>query len=84
MGLILIPAQTLVQQNPPVWFSGRVYAQMGVLLIIATTLPLFISATIADIVGSGTLLSLMGLIMLSGFYLAKRKGDDVISNGFGF
>jgi MFS family permease len=83
VGLILVPAQTLVQQNTPVWFRGRVYAQMGVLLIIATTLPLFVSATIADLVGSGTLLALMGLLMLGGYYLAYRKGDYVISNGFG-
>ena len=40
VGLIVVPAQTLVQQNTPVWFRGRVYAQMGLLLIVATTLPL--------------------------------------------
>ena len=83
VGLIVVPAQTLVQQNTPVWFRGRVYAQMGLLLIVATTLPLFISATIADVLGTGTLLGIMGFFLIGVYYYSRKKGDYVLANGLG-
>ncbi len=83
VGLIVVPAQTLVQQNTPVWFRGRVYAQMGLLLIVATTLPLFISATIADVLGTGTLLGIMGLLLIGVYYYSRKKGEYVLANGLG-
>ncbi|OGC92668.1 hypothetical protein A3D85_01255 [Candidatus Amesbacteria bacterium RIFCSPHIGHO2_02_FULL_47_9] len=74
---IAVPAQTLIQQHTPPWFRGRVYAHMSFLLILATTLPLFIFATIADSLGVATMIAIIGALLV-GTYLYLRRHADLI------
>ncbi len=72
---VTVPAQSVLQEKTPSWLQGRVYGQMGFLLILATSLPLIASAAIADLLGVATLLGLFGLSLVVGFAWARRRGD---------
>ncbi len=80
---IMVPAQTLLQEKTPEWFRGRVYASLSFLLIVATTLPLLISATVADIFGVAVMIGMVATILLIGLLFISKEGDYVLANGFG-
>lgn len=76
---ITIPIQTLIQQRTPPHFQGRIYGQMSFMFILATTLPLVVSATVADILGISGLIGLLGLILLAALLFIRTKGDHVMA-----
>jgi MFS family permease len=80
---IMVPAQTLLQEKTPDWFRGRVYASLSFLLIVATTFPLLISATVSDLFGVSVMIGLVATIFLLVLLFIKREGDYVLANGFG-
>jgi MFS family permease len=80
---IMVPAQTLLQEKTPIWFRGRVYSSLSFLLIIGTSVPLLISATLVDFFGVSTMIAIVAFIILLGLFFVKRKGDYVLANGFG-
>ena len=80
---ITVPAQTLVQEKTPTWIRGRVYSQLNFLMIMATALPLFIVASLADALGVVTIMATFGILLLAVFIFIRKKGDYVLANGFG-
>lgn len=70
---VIVPAQSLLQEKTPDHLRGRVYGQLGFLLILSTTLPLIASAAVADALGVSTLMGLLGMVLLVGFLLARVK-----------
>jgi MFS family permease len=80
---IVVPSQSLLQEKTPGFLRGRVYGQIGFLLVLATTLPLLASAAVADLIGIGPTLGLLGLVLLGGCLFIRHKGDYVLANGFG-
>lgn len=82
LALIIIPAQSLLQENTPAWLLGRVYGQMGFLLNLATLLPLLFAATVTDTIGISAMMSIIGVIVLLSYLLVQAKGDHVLHNGF--
>lgn len=80
---IIVPAQTLVQEKTPSWIRGRVYSQLSFLMIMATALPLFIVASLADALGVVTIMATFGILLLAVFIFIRKKGDYVLANGFG-
>lgn len=81
---ITVPSQTLLQEKTPAWFRGRVYGSLSFMLIIATSVPLLLAATLADVMGIPILLLIMAATLLMGSIFMHRKGDHVLANGFGF
>lgn len=81
---ITVPSQTLLQEKTPAWFRGRVYGSLSFMLIIATSVPLLLAATLADVMGIPILLLIMAATLLMGSIFMHRKGDYVLANGFGF
>jgi len=79
---IVVPSQSLLQEKTPLWLQGRVYGQMGFMLILATTIPLLISATMAEVFGVGPFMGIIGIAMLLGALFIYYKGDHVLANGF--
>lgn len=84
LGAITIPAHTLLQEQVSQAYLGRVYSSLNFFLIIATTLPLLLAATIADLLGVTTLILLFAGLALAGFLFTRQKGDHVLANGFRF
>jgi MFS family permease len=80
---IIVPSQTLLQEKTPEWFRGRVYASLSFLLIIATSVPLLISAAVADVFGVATMIGVAATILFIGLLFVRREGDYVLANGFG-
>lgn len=81
---ITVPSQTLLQEKTPAWFRGRVYGSLSFMLIIATSVPLLLAATLADVMGIPILLLIMAATLLMGSIFMHRKGNHVLANGFGF
>jgi len=77
---ITVPIQSLVQSQTPKHLHGRVYGQMNFLLILATILPMIVSATIADILGISRFMGILGLILLSAYLFIRHRGDNVLAN----
>ena len=77
---ILVPTQSVVQEKTPPSLQGRVYGHLGFLLILATTVPLILSATIADLLGVGVLMGLLGLLLLAGVSVIYFKKMHVMAN----
>lgn len=71
--LISVPAQTYLQRNTPKELMGRIYGQLGFLLILSTTIPLLTAATIADAIGIAPMLVLLGLVVLGGRYVLGNR-----------
>src|SRR3989344_1043574 len=77
---ILSPAHTLLQEYTPEGFRGQVYGLLGFLMTITTAVPLLVVSSIADIVGVGTMMGLLALLILAGFWLARTKADSYLKN----
>ncbi len=81
IAMILVPTQSVVQEKTPASLQGRVYGHLGFLLILATTVPLILSATIADLLGVGVLMGILGLLLLAGVTVIYVKKLHVMANG---
>lgn len=77
---ILIPSQSLLQERTPELLRGRIFGQLGFMMILATTIPIISSAAIADFLGISVLMGLLGLVLLAGFILMIVKGKYVMAN----
>ena len=80
---VSVPSQTLIQERTPNWLRGRVYSQLSFMLIIASTLPILIAGTLADILGVSVFMGILGILLLSVYLFVSKKGDYVLANGFG-
>jgi len=80
---VSVPSQTLIQERTPNWLRGRVYSQLSFMLIIASTLPILIAGTLADILGVSVFMGILGVLLLSVYLFVSKKGDYVLANGFG-
>jgi MFS family permease len=61
---IIVAAQTIIQERVPVGFRGRVFAVQLVLSNAASVLPLLFLGGLADLIGVGRALSLLGATIL--------------------
>lgn len=71
---LLIPAQTLIQENSPLNLRGRVYGTLSVLVTLAAAVPVFLTTVLVEFLGAKTFLFLAGLaIFASGIYFQKHQ-----------
>ena len=71
---LLIPAQTLIQENSPLNLRGRVYGTLSVLVTIAAAIPILLTTIFIEFLGAKAFLFLAGLaIFTSGIYFQKHQ-----------
>lgn len=70
---ILVPSITYMQEKTPKDLLGRVFGNFWFLTTVVSILPILFSATITEILGIRVLMILMGILCLSGFFLATYK-----------
>lgn len=61
---LFIPAQTLIQEKTPEEFRGRVFGVLGFMFILASVLPIVVTATITDTIGIGSSMFFFSLVMI--------------------
>jgi MFS transporter, DHA3 family, macrolide efflux protein len=74
----LVPANTLLQEQTPPEFRGRVYGVLGFFMTISTSLPLMVASSLADVLGTQIIMILMGLFMISAYIFIKINGDALL------
>ena len=62
--LIFVPSQALIQEAIPESFRSKIYGLLFALIGVFSLFPIIISGTVADILGVGTVLVLLGIIVL--------------------
>ena len=71
---LLVPAQTLIQENSPLNLRGRVYGALSVLVTIAAAIPVLLTTIFVEFLGAKTFLALAGAaILMAGLYLQKHQ-----------
>jgi len=70
VSLVMIPAQTLLQEETPNQIRGRVFGAQKLLQGIFLIIPTVFSAVLADILGVKVLLLVIGVLILSGTFLS--------------
>lgn len=69
---ILIPSQTVLQENTPEEDRGKVFAVLGMVMAGLTLLPVLFAGVLADIFGTLPIfIGMGGLIILSGLFTLK-------------
>lgn len=62
---ILVPSQTVLQQNTPEGDRGKVFATLGVAMAALSLLPLLLSGFLADVFGTNPIFIGMGIVIIS-------------------
>lgn len=75
--MLLIPAQTMLQEKTPVEFRGRVFGVLGFLITLASLLPVLLAATVADLVGEVTMLVFVAFT-LGTMGILSLRGEEVV------
>jgi MFS family permease len=62
---VAIPAQTQLQEDLPEDVRGRVFGVLGMLVSVASFLPILVVGTIADVIGTTLVLSLVAIAIVA-------------------
>jgi len=60
---LIIPAQTLIQENTPEEFRGRVFGVLGFMITLTAILPVLLTATVADLLGVTWIMFIISLVI---------------------
>lgn len=77
---LIVPSNTLIQEQTPPALRGRVFGSLTFLLTIAMVAPTLMAATVADIIGPGVMAVLMGLAAVSVLVLSRTKGEQILKS----
>ncbi|KKS90545.1 MAG: Major facilitator superfamily [Microgenomates group bacterium GW2011_GWA2_44_7] len=77
--LLLVPANTVIQEQTPPSMRGRIYGSLTFLLTIAVVAPTLLAATISDVVGAQMLVLILATGALISFFLIKTKGEGFVN-----
>ncbi len=69
---IVVPSQTVLQENTPEGDRGKVYSVLGVLMSMFTAIPAVLAGALADLVGTKPIFLLMGGVIALVGLLALR------------
>ena len=70
---LLVPAQTLIQENSPLNLRGRVYGALSVLVTIAAAIPVLLTTIFVEFLGQNFLALAGAAILMAGIYLQKHQ-----------
>ena len=74
-GLVAIPSQTQLQEDLPEDVRGRVFGILGMLVSVASFLPIIIVGLIAEVVGTTAVIFVMALgVMVTGILSVVMRG----------
>ncbi len=74
-GLVAIPAQTQLQEDLPEDVRGRVFGVLGMLVSVASFLPIIIVGPISDLVGTTAVIFILAMtVMLIGIVSVLTRG----------
>lgn len=74
-GLVAIPAQTQLQEDLPEDVRGRVFGVLGMLVSVASFLPIIIVGPISDLVGTTAVIFLLAItVMVVGIVSVVTRG----------
>jgi len=75
---VIVPAQTLIQERALPEVRGRLFAVQMVLANVASIAPLVVLGELADLIGVGRVLLLVGLVVFgAGFVSARLPGLSI-------
>jgi len=74
---VQIPSQTFMQEETPNDMMGRLWGNLWFLMTIAAIIPMFLSASVTELLGADILFILLALAMfMSGIYV-KKSGSII-------
>ena len=74
-GLVAIPSQTQLQEDLPEDVRGRVFGVLGMLVSVASFLPIIIVGPISDLVGTTAVIFVMAIgVMVTGIVSVLTRG----------
>ena len=74
-GLVAIPSQTQLQEDLPEDVRGRVFGVLGMLVSIASFLPIIVVGRISELVGTTAVIFVMAIgVMITGFVSVATRG----------
>ncbi len=77
---VIVPAQTLIQERALAEVRGRLFAVQMVLANVSSIVPLVVLGELADLIGVGRALLLVGLVVLgAGVVSARLPGLGAMS-----
>lgn len=76
--LLVVPANTLIQEQTPPTLRGRVFGSLTFLLTIAMVAPTLIAATITDVIGPQIMALFLAVFSFSILVLSKIKGEAIL------
>ena len=75
-GLVAIPSQTQLQEDLPEDVRGRVFGVLGMLVSVASFLPIIVVGPISDLVGTTAVIFVMAIgVMITGFVSVVTRGQ---------
>ncbi len=82
LALVVVPAQTFIQEFTPAKIRGRVFSLLNVTVNLAAIPPLLVMATIIDIFGVRLLLLIVGSLAIILGALTISHGDRIIADTY--
>jgi MFS family permease len=76
---VIIPSQTFLQEMTPKELRGRVFGNMWFLVTAASMIPVIFSGSLIEILGIRSLLLILSVIGMGGYYLSRRFGDKFLN-----
>jgi len=70
---VQIPSQTLMQEVTPPDMMGRLWGNLWFLMTIATIIPMFLSASITEVMGAHTFFAILGGVICIFYILSLSK-----------
>lgn len=80
--LVNIPTLTFLQEATPEWLRGRVFGNMWFLITIITVFPVIFSGVISEFLGVKSVLTIMAILGLFGYYYMKKYGQQILTNNW--
>lgn len=78
---IIIPSQTILQENTPIEYRGRVFGNFWFLVTVLSIFPVLFSGAISEIFGIRLFLFLLSGGCLTVLIFIKRKGTQFLLDG---
>ena len=74
-GLVAIPSQTQLQEDLPEDVRGRVFGVLGMLVSVASFLPIIIVGPISELVGTTAVIFVLAIaVVITGFVSVATRG----------
>ena len=77
---IVVPMQTLIQENTPLHIRGRVYGILGALIAITSFFPSLIAISLIELIGLRLILLLSAIFFLLLSHLSRKNQEKLFAS----